>query len=180
MAYCCLILLGKSIQKIVFGELRISEQQVSHGVMCDVKNEIYSISLIYFCSQHMKDKFWNFIFYKFIFVFGIVNVQYLHEIILWVSWFSALGFLHIMAQLCKDRFEYVSWTTCLVSRARSGRTWRAWYLNSIKIKQKIQSWLEREGESIEFSFPHKFIGISQGRRSCSTEKNQRIACWFQK
>lgn len=30
MAYCCLILLGKSIQKIVFGELRISEQQVSH------------------------------------------------------------------------------------------------------------------------------------------------------
>lgn len=28
MAYCCLILLGKTIQKIVFGELRISEQQV--------------------------------------------------------------------------------------------------------------------------------------------------------
>lgn len=28
MAYCCLILLGKSIQKVVFGELRISEQQV--------------------------------------------------------------------------------------------------------------------------------------------------------
>lgn len=56
----------------------------------------------------MKDKFWNFIFYKFIFVFGIVNVQYLHEIVLWVSWFSALGFLHLMAQLCKDRFEYVS------------------------------------------------------------------------
>lgn len=58
--------------------------------------------------QHMKDKFWNFIFYKFIFVFGIVNVQYLHEIVLWVSWFSALGFLHLMQQLCKDRFEYVS------------------------------------------------------------------------
>lgn len=58
--------------------------------------------------QHMKDKFWNFIFYKFIFVFGIVNVQYLHEIVLWVSWFSALGFLHLMSQLCKDRFEYVS------------------------------------------------------------------------
>lgn len=29
LAYCCLILLGKSIQKIVFGDLRISEQQVS-------------------------------------------------------------------------------------------------------------------------------------------------------
>lgn len=86
MAYCCLILLGKSIQKIVFGELRISEQ------------------------QHMKDKFWNFIFYKFIFVFGIVNVQYLHEIILWVGWFTAIGFLHLMAQLCKDRFEYLSFS----------------------------------------------------------------------
>lgn len=56
----------------------------------------------------MKDKFWNFIFYKFIFVFGIVNVQYLHEIVLWVGWFTAIGFLHLMAQLCKDRFEYVS------------------------------------------------------------------------
>jgi autocrine motility factor receptor len=86
MAYCCLILLGKSIQKIVFGELRISEQ------------------------QHMKDKFWNFIFYKFIFVFGIVNVQYLHEIVLWVGWFTAIGFLHLMAQLCKDRFEYLSFS----------------------------------------------------------------------
>lgn len=58
----------------------------------------------------MKDKFWNFIFYKFIFVFGIVNVQYLHEIVLWVGWFTAIGFLHLMAQLCKDRFEYVSVT----------------------------------------------------------------------
>lgn len=30
--------------------------------------------------QHMKDKFWNFVFYKFIFVFGVVNVQYLNEV----------------------------------------------------------------------------------------------------
>ncbi|XP_058838910.1 E3 ubiquitin-protein ligase AMFR-like [Topomyia yanbarensis] len=86
MAYCCLVLLGKSIQKVVFGELRISEQ------------------------QHMKDKFWNFIFYKFIFVFGVVNVQYLHEVILWVSWFSVLGFLHLLSQLSKDRFEYLSFS----------------------------------------------------------------------
>lgn len=56
----------------------------------------------------MKDKFWNFIFYKFIFVFGIVNVQNIYETVFWVSWFTALGFLHLMAQLCKDRFEYVS------------------------------------------------------------------------
>lgn len=115
MAYCCLILLGKSIQKIVFGELRISEQQVSesHRLQWRQTRNLFNFNILMSVSlQHMKDKFWNFIFYKFIFVFGIVNVQYLHEIVLWVSWFSALGFLHIMAQLCKDRFEYVSWMTC--------------------------------------------------------------------
>jgi len=84
MAYCCLILLGKFIQRLVFGELRVSEQ------------------------QHIKDKFWNFVFYKFIFVFGVINVQYMDEVVLWCSWFSVLGFLHLLAQLCKDRFEYVS------------------------------------------------------------------------
>ncbi|PSN50961.1 hypothetical protein C0J52_07636 [Blattella germanica] len=86
MAYCCLILLGKFIQRLVFGELRVSEQ------------------------QHIKDKFWNFVFYKFIFVFGVINVQYMDEVVLWCSWFSVLGFLHLLAQLCKDRFEYLSFS----------------------------------------------------------------------
>ncbi len=27
---------------------------------------------------------------------------------MWCLWFSALVFLHLMVQLCKDRFEYVS------------------------------------------------------------------------
>lgn len=85
-AYCCLILLGKLIQRVVFGQLRVSEQ------------------------QHVKDKFWNFVFYKFIFVFGVINVQYLDEVVLWVAWFSVLGFLHLLAQLCKDRFEYLSFS----------------------------------------------------------------------
>ena len=31
-AYCCLILLGKLVQKIVFGDLRVSEQQVSNTI----------------------------------------------------------------------------------------------------------------------------------------------------
>ncbi|XP_023232772.1 E3 ubiquitin-protein ligase AMFR-like isoform X2 [Centruroides sculpturatus] len=86
MAYCCLILIGKFIQKLVFGELRVSEQ------------------------QHIKDKFWNFVFYKFIFIFGVMNVQYIEEVVLWCSWFSFLGFLHLLAQLCKDRFEYLSFS----------------------------------------------------------------------
>lgn len=86
MAYCCLILIGKFIQKLVFGELRVSEQ------------------------QHIKDKFWNFVFYKFIFIFGVMNVQFMDEVVLWCSWFSVLGFLHLLAQLCKDRFEYLSFS----------------------------------------------------------------------
>lgn len=84
MAYCVLILLGKTIQKLVFGDLRVSER------------------------QHLKDKFWNFVFYKFIFVFGVLNVQYMDEVVLWCAWFTALGFLSLLSQLCKDRFEYVS------------------------------------------------------------------------
>lgn len=86
MAYCCLILVGKVIQTLVFGELRVSEQ------------------------QHIKDKFWNFIFYKFIFIFGVMNVQFMGEVVLWCSWFTILGFLHLLAQLCKDRFEYLSFS----------------------------------------------------------------------
>jgi autocrine motility factor receptor len=86
MAYCCLILVGKVIQKLVFGELRVSEQ------------------------QHIKDRFWNFVFYKFIFIFGVMNVQYMDEVVLWCSWFSVLGFLSLLAQLCKDRFEYLSFS----------------------------------------------------------------------
>ncbi|KAG8236856.1 hypothetical protein J437_LFUL017221 [Ladona fulva] len=71
-AYCCLILLGKVIQGAVFGELRVSEQ------------------------QHVRDKFWNFLFYKFIFVFGVMNVQHLDDVLLWCSWFSLLGALQLL------------------------------------------------------------------------------------
>ncbi|KAH9502409.1 hypothetical protein Btru_075610 [Bulinus truncatus] len=84
--YCLLILLGKLIQNIIFGELRVIEK------------------------QHLKDKFWNFIFYKFIFIFGVMNVQSMDEVVLWVAWFSGLGFLHLLTQLSKDRFEYLSFS----------------------------------------------------------------------
>lgn len=85
-AYCCLILLAKLIQKIVFGELRVVEK------------------------QHLKDKFWNFLFYKFIFIFGVMNVQTMDEVVVWVAWFSVLGFFHLLTQLSKDRFEYLSFS----------------------------------------------------------------------
>ncbi|KAI7790608.1 autocrine motility factor receptor a [Triplophysa rosa] len=95
-ACCILMLIAKVIQCIVFGPLRVSEK------------------------QHLKDKFWNFIFYKFIFIFGVLNVQRVEEVVLWCLWFSMLIFLHLMVQLCKDRFEYLSFspTTPMSSHVR--------------------------------------------------------------
>ncbi|XP_072837056.2 E3 ubiquitin-protein ligase AMFR [Pogona vitticeps] len=85
-ACCILMLIAKLIQSVVFGSLRVSER------------------------QHLKDKFWNFIFYKFIFIFGVLNVQTVEEVVMWCLWFSGLVFLHLMVQLCKDRFEYLSFS----------------------------------------------------------------------
>jgi len=85
-AYCLLILAGKLIQHLIFGELRVAE------------------------AQHLKDRFWNFVFYKFIFIFGVLNVQHLGEVLTWGAWFSVLGFLHHLSQLSKDRFEYLSFS----------------------------------------------------------------------
>ncbi|XP_053556290.1 E3 ubiquitin-protein ligase AMFR isoform X2 [Bombina bombina] len=84
---CCLLMLfAKLIQYMVFGPLRVSER------------------------QHLKDKFWNFIFYKFIFIFGVLNVQTVEEVVMWFLWFAGLVFLHLMVQLCRDRFEYLSFS----------------------------------------------------------------------
>ncbi|XP_032557043.1 E3 ubiquitin-protein ligase AMFR isoform X2 [Chiroxiphia lanceolata] len=71
-------------------------------------------------AKHLKDKFWNFIFYKFIFIFGVLNVQTVEEVVMWCLWFSGLVFLHLMVQLCKDRFEYLSFspTTPMSSHIR--------------------------------------------------------------
>lgn len=63
---------------------------------------------VHYYMQHIKDKFCNFVFYKFIFIFGVMNVQNMDEVLMWCAWFLMLGFLHILAQLCKDRCEYVS------------------------------------------------------------------------
>lgn len=86
LAYCCLFLFGKVIQRVVFGDLRASEL------------------------QQIQDRFWNFIFYKFIFIFGVLNVQQVTEIMWWTAWFTLLGFFHLFTQLCKDRFEYLSFS----------------------------------------------------------------------
>jgi len=69
---------------------------------------VVTLSVCFFLFQHVKDRFWNFLFYKFIFVFGVMNVQTMEEVVWWVGWFTVLGFFQLLTQLSKDRFEYVS------------------------------------------------------------------------
>ncbi|KAK3085500.1 hypothetical protein FSP39_004261 [Pinctada imbricata] len=73
-------------------------------------NVIFVLWSEMWCILHLKDKFWNFLFYKFIFIFGVMNVQTVEEVVLWVAWFTMLGFLHLLTQLAKDRFEYLSFS----------------------------------------------------------------------
>ncbi|PIK38366.1 putative E3 ubiquitin-protein ligase AMFR [Apostichopus japonicus] len=86
VAFCLLLVVGMALQWLIFGKLRDIER------------------------QHVRDKLWNFAFYKFIVVFGVLNVQTLEEMIFWVAWFATFAFLHAFAQLSKDRFEYLSFS----------------------------------------------------------------------
>lgn len=86
MAACILLLFALSVTRIVFGELRSQELNSA------------------------KDKFWNFVFYKFIFVFGVINVQKAPEVMAWAAWFSILSFLVVMTKISKLRFDHLSFS----------------------------------------------------------------------
>ena len=58
--------------------------------------------------QRIKDKFWNYAFYKFCFLFGVLGLENLNELVLWISWFSVLAFALLFCQLAKDRFELLA------------------------------------------------------------------------
>jgi len=83
LAYCILILLSHSVQRSVFGILRASEQ------------------------ENIKDQFWNLIFYKVVFVFGVVNVQEVEDVVGWSFFVSVIGFLQLARQLSKERHNYL-------------------------------------------------------------------------
>jgi len=83
MAACLLLLFALSVTRIVFGELRTQELNSA------------------------KDKFWNFVFYKFIFVFGVINVQKADQVMAWAAWFSVLSFLVVMTKISKLRYDHL-------------------------------------------------------------------------
>ncbi|RGB23909.1 hypothetical protein C1646_727362 [Rhizophagus diaphanus] len=85
MAYCFLFLLGRFTLKFFFGELRVIE------------------------SQHMYDRLLNFLLFKVVFVGAILEPKW-EELLIWTSWFTILGFLRIFSMLCRDRFEYLTFS----------------------------------------------------------------------
>uniref|UniRef100_A0A665W0K6 E3 ubiquitin-protein ligase AMFR n=1 Tax=Echeneis naucrates TaxID=173247 RepID=A0A665W0K6_ECHNA len=104
-ACCVLLLTAKLIQCVVFGPLRVSEK------------------------QQLMEKFWNFIFYKFIFVFGVLNVQTVEEVVMWWLWFAVLIFIHLLVQLCKDRFEYCMLVTVRTTHVMFRYSIHLWDMN---------------------------------------------------
>jgi len=86
MAACMLLLFSMAVIRVVFGELRNAERNSA------------------------KDKFWNYVFYKFIFVFGVINVHQAGEVLLWAAWFSLLAMLVVMTKISKLRFEHLSFS----------------------------------------------------------------------
>lgn len=83
-AICSIVMIGAVIQSLVLGNLR----PVEH--------------------VQFRERLWNWVIYKFIFMFIILKAYTLDKVALWLFWYSTLGFLHLMTSLCKDRFEYVS------------------------------------------------------------------------
>lgn len=82
-AICSIVMIGAVIQSLVLGNLR----PVEH--------------------IQFRERLWNWVIYKFIFMFIILKAYTLDKVALWLFWYSTLGFLHLMTSLCKDRFEYM-------------------------------------------------------------------------
>lgn len=80
---CAMILFGKMIQRLIFGNLR-------------------SVEVLNF-----REKLCNYLLYKFIFMFGVIKVQTPEDVMLLLGWFGLLGFLQIFVQFSKDRLEYM-------------------------------------------------------------------------
>ncbi|XP_022668593.1 E3 ubiquitin-protein ligase AMFR-like isoform X2 [Varroa jacobsoni] len=88
--------LGSVLQYLFFGELRVPEDNQG------------------------KDRLWNYVFYKFIFIFGVLNVSRVEAIVSWTGWFAAIGLVHLLTQLCRDRIDYITFSAQL-TRATHAR-----------------------------------------------------------
>ncbi|KAF9975164.1 hypothetical protein BGZ73_001272 [Actinomortierella ambigua] len=91
MAFCLSFLAARLFVKTFFGDLRIIER------------------------QHMYDRALNFLLFKVIFVGAILEPRW-EELLIWVAWFTILGFLRVFSMLCRDRIDYLSVTASIPRR----------------------------------------------------------------
>jgi len=121
MAYVLLYAFGKVVQHLIFNELREVEQRVAHPLCSTKKWPTYhflSKSLV-FSPQRMHDRLVKYILFKFVMVGSILEFAGTLDMLVWLAWFSGLGFLKLFSLLSRDRFEYVRFINLhlLVSQA---------------------------------------------------------------
>ncbi|ELR11350.1 integrator complex subunit 9, putative [Acanthamoeba castellanii str. Neff] len=83
MAYVLLFASWKSIQHLIFGELREFER------------------------KRLNDRLLKYILFKIVFVGSILEISSMSVLSIWAGWFSVLGFLKLFSLLSRDRFEYL-------------------------------------------------------------------------
>ena len=49
----------------------------------------------------------NYIFHKFVFLFGVLNIEEFEELLTWITWLALVGFFAIWVSMTKMRSEYV-------------------------------------------------------------------------
>jgi hypothetical protein len=94
MAYTSLYLLGRLLVVLFFGKLTAVE------------------------SQHVYDRLIHYVLFKLLFVAAVLEPAVLDtaHLLAWAIWFSCLGFGHIFALLCRDRFNYVIFMVLIENR----------------------------------------------------------------
>lgn len=79
-----IVIAYKLIVYLVFGKLRVPEQ------------------------QRLRKAFWDYFFQKFIFILVILDAKSYQERLPWAIWYTAIGSILLLSTLCRDRFEYLS------------------------------------------------------------------------
>lgn len=59
-------------------------------------------------SAALKERFWNFAFHKFVFVFGVLYVERADEAAGWFLWLTAIGLLLVLSSLAQDRLAFAA------------------------------------------------------------------------
>ena len=81
--WCLGALFGAALIRVALGPLRESEE------------------------LSLRERLWTFIFYKIVFLFGVVSVEYADEAVGWCAWLTVVGLLFLLWTVVQDRLKYV-------------------------------------------------------------------------